>query len=234
MEDSIVGTYSRSNKSYSRRIGRALTSHQKQLVDYMPSEEELFSYINNIKEQTRVVLEIGFGNGDNLLKLANIDRDTIFIGCEPFINGVAKVLKTVCETKLDNIRIYPGDIKVLLDNIVNRRIFDQIYILFPDPWPKSKHNKRRLVTASFIESLLSFLKSFGQIILATDDVNYANYIAKELKKLPDLIIEQSVYENRFLKNKDMEMINNKFFLTKYAKRGISLGNDIYLFTLRIN
>jgi len=233
VDNDIATNRMRGNKSYARRIGRSLTTYQRQLADTVLSELDALYHLNNCKTFGKLALEIGFGNGSNLLKLAQTHKDVTFIGCEPFINGVAKLLKQIVEEGIKNIRIHADDIKILLAKIKRKKIFEDIYILFPDPWPKKRHDKRRLITQEFIELLISFLKDNGQISVATDDKGYASWIKKELGKSESSVtVEYKLVENSTIACGESSIICGKFFMTKYAKRGISNGQDIHVFFIR--
>lgn len=117
-------------------------------------------------------LEIGFGSGENLLRQAYFLKNQGFIGCDPFLNGNLKVLKSVNQDSLRNIMITNLDFKSLFLTIVNAFKFYKIFILFPDPWPKRRHNKRRLINFEFLEDLKKILMINGRVIISTDHSEY--------------------------------------------------------------
>src|SRR5690606_35153253 len=105
--------------------------------------------------------------------------DCIFIGCEPYINGVANLLKLIKDANLQNILIWPDDGRILLQHMP-ANILDRIYLLFPDPWPKKKHHKKRIVNQNWLNLCASKLKSTGDLAIATDHADYAKWITREL------------------------------------------------------
>ena len=153
-------------------------------------------------------LEIGFGDGGHLLHQAISNPQIGFIGCEPFINGTVKLLRGIEENKLNNIRIFPGDFRELIlsssgydpriqgvsDSIVSQTldprvkpeddkwvgIIDRVFILFPDPWPKKKQKKRRLVSKESLDLLARIMKQGAKLRIATDHEDYAKWIVREL------------------------------------------------------
>ena len=153
--------------------------------------------------------------GHNILALAIKNPNSIFVGIDPFINGVANLVHTCVEEKISNILLYPTPVEKFFQDFP-KIICDQIYILFPDPWPKKKHHKRRLVKANFIVAILDKLKTKGKIFFATDNQDYFEKVSIELKELisnkaPMKIIKK---EPKYLEN------------TKYFKRANKLGNKV--------
>lgn len=143
---------------------------------------------------TADILEIGFGAGEHLIELAITNPNKIIIGAEPFINGVASLLAKITDTnnnvlpEYKNIRIFPDDVRNLISRIKCR--VSQIYILHPDPWPKARHEKRRLLNSDFLKTLSSFISKDGKILIGTDHTDYYEWILDQASKT-NLIVEQS-------------------------------------------
>ena len=131
----------------------------------------------------KLALEIGFGGGEHLLAQAAHNPDTLFIGCEPYINGVAKCLAGIDEQKLKNIRLFTRDARELIEALPDACL-DAVFILFPDPWPKVRHNKRRLVNAETLSMLARTHKKGGRLLIATDHVDYSVWILELLQNNP--------------------------------------------------
>lgn len=142
-------------------------------------------------------LEIGFGGGEHLAALANDNPEVCFIGCDPFINGVASLLKAIDSFELTNIRIANADARNVLLWLPDSSL-ERIYILFPDPWPKQRHKKRRLIQMETVAQLARVLKSGSQLIIATDHVDYLEWIQEVFADQPwfrtDLQGRASIYE----------------------------------------
>ncbi len=160
--------------SFGRKIGKRLGQESKNLISNV-----LLNYQVDLPELMRstqkLYLEIGSGNGDYVVKYALNNQDTICIGCEPYLNGVANTMKKIIEHNITNIRIWSDDARILLDQLPNS-MFDCAYILFPDPWPKKKQHKRRLISKEFIEVLHNKLKPQAQLNIATDHEDYAKWV----------------------------------------------------------
>jgi tRNA (guanine-N7-)-methyltransferase len=120
-------------------------------------------------------LEIGFGYGEHLVGLAMRYPDVYFIGCEPFINGVATMLKQIDDNKVENIRIFHGDARLLIEKLPSASV-DRLFILFPDPWPKSKHHKKRIITKESLKDFARIIKIGGKLDIATDHAHYGKWI----------------------------------------------------------
>jgi tRNA (guanine-N7-)-methyltransferase len=116
-------------------------------------------------------IEIGFGGGEHLAHQAELHPDISFLGAEPFINGVAKLLALIEGKSLGNIRIHDGDARELLGKLANRS-FERIYLLYPDPWPKARHNRRRLVNPETLCQFHRILVPDGLFLFASDIGDY--------------------------------------------------------------
>jgi tRNA (guanine-N7-)-methyltransferase len=120
-----------------------------------------------------VWLEIGFGGGEHLAGQAARRPDVGFLGAEPFLEGVAKMLALVEEGELSNVRVRRGDARDLVGQLAPRSI-ECVFILFPDPWPKTRHRKRRLIQPDFVAELGRVMKPGARLRFATDWADYAN------------------------------------------------------------
>ncbi len=209
--------------SFARRIGRTLRFEQKNLVtDVLPkvqiSEETNFATL--AKGYESAILEIGFGNGEHLAKYASVNPNTICLGAEPYMNGVASLLKSIHEESLENIRIYNDDVRKLLSKFP-AKFFDKVFIICPDPWPKQKQKKRRLINSDFIKLLF---KNTKQIIIVTDHLDYAKWILKHAK-ISEIAPSSSELQ-------DYTRLPENWNYTKYQRRGIAHGSNIYYFDFK--
>jgi tRNA (guanine-N7-)-methyltransferase len=120
-------------------------------------------------------LEIGFGGGEHLAAQAAAHPDIGFLGVEPFVNGVAKLLRAVETLNLANVRILVDDARLLLDALPESSL-ERAFVLFPDPWPKARHHKRRIVNSRTLADLARCVRAGGELRLATDDPDYARWM----------------------------------------------------------
>jgi len=128
-----------------------------------------------------LVLEIGFGGGEHLVAQAAAHPSTRFIGVEPFLNGVASCLRHVEEANVANVRIHNGDARDVVARLPDASL-DLCYILFPDPWPKARHHKRRLIQPEFLGELARVLKPGAEMRFATDWANYAEWTLEHVSR----------------------------------------------------
>jgi len=129
-------------------------------------------------------LEIGFGGGEHLAWQASNNPDVGVIGCEPFMNGVVKLLGQIQGDDLGNIRLFRDDARMMVDSLPDASIA-RAFVLFPDPWPKSRHNKRRIVSAPVIAGLARVLVDNAELRIATDDPGYLEWIMWHMQQNAD-------------------------------------------------
>lgn len=131
-------------------------------------------------------LEIGFGGGEHLAALAEGHPEVGFLGCEPFLTGVAKLLAEIEARRLDNVRIVVDDARLLL-NALPEQTLERIFVLFPDPWPKARHHKRRIVNPKTVRDCARLLRPGGELRLATDDPGYARFMLEAVLGTPGFL-----------------------------------------------
>ena len=132
----------------------------------------------------QVWLEIGFGGGEHLAAQAAAHPDVGLIGAEPYINGVATLLSAVAREGLSNIRVLADDVRPLLARLQPASL-DRVFILFPDPWPKLRHQRRRIVNAEVLDRLAAAMAPGAELRLATDHMDYARWMMAQLARHPD-------------------------------------------------
>ena len=129
-------------------------------------------------------LEIGFGGGEHLLHQAETNPDTGLIGCEPFINGVAMALPKLAALGGARVRLHPGDARDLLDVIPDAAL-GRVYLLYPDPWPKKKHHRRRFVSAENLSALARVMRPGAELRIATDIEDYVRHTLEAAQASPE-------------------------------------------------
>jgi tRNA (guanine-N7-)-methyltransferase len=136
-----------------------------------------------------VWLEVGFGGGEHMVHQASRNPQAGIIGCEPYINGVAMLLGKIRRACVDNLRVYPGDVRDMFDVLPDASI-TKAFLLYPDPWPKARHHRRRFVTPEHLEPLARVLKPGAEFRVATD---IPDYVRQTLEEVPqagfDLLTE---------------------------------------------
>ena len=182
-------------RTFGRRHGKKLSLRQNWLIENL---------LPALKPGDGDILEIGFGAGEHVRTLAIANPDKIIIGAEPFMNGVASLLSAITDEKTNQvldeyrgIRIWPDDVRDFLRTRDYK--FDQIWVLHPDPWPKSRHEKRRLLSAEFLNTLSTHLSDNGEIIIGTDHWEYFDWILDQVKntELTATIADMEIIQTRY-------------------------------------
>lgn len=184
-------------KLYGRRRGKRLRPSQiARLKDDLPALEISASIQSNpdrafldcasiFDADAPVWLEIGFGSGEHLLYQAELHPDIGLIGCEPYLNGIASLLGKLRTSSARNVRIYPGDFRDVLD-VLPAGSVDRVFLLYPDPWPKRRHRKRRVVNSEYLDPLARTMRQGAELRLATDIESYAAQAIEKILPRGDL------------------------------------------------
>ncbi len=172
---------------YGRRKGPKLSARQEELrrtllgqLRFDPAEDAFGQFPNNVQE---LWLEVGFGAGEHLFELATKNPNVGLIGAEPYESGVAKLLSKLADTPLPNIRIYEGDGRDIIAALPAASL-SRFFLLFPDPWPKTRHHKRRFLQMDMLDELARVLKPGAELRFATDDKSYLAYALERLMAHP--------------------------------------------------
>ena len=206
--------------SFVRRKGRITKLQERNLnflKDYLIKDS---STLNDNRSFDKTALEIGFGNGEDFFSFAKEKNNTLFLASEVYKSGIGNLIGKIREHSLENICIYEGDIRDLIFEEEGFR-FDEVYIICPDPWPKDRHHKRRLLSRDFFERIQSCLKPNSFIFLSTDWENYAFKIQDVLRDFEDKFSIENVKQ---IPGRE---------LSKFQKKGIKEGRDIYTIKLSL-
>jgi len=211
-------------RSFVRRGGRITPSQRHALenlcskygIEYAPTIVDFSQYFARPAD---LILEIGFGNGESLLKMAIETPETDFIGIDVHPPGVGSLLAAIEKHSLTNLRIIYHDAVDVLTHMITDQSLSKVQIYFPDPWPKKRHHKRRLIQTSFVELLYRKLKPKGLLHLATDWEDYARQMMRILSSTKGL--SNADAEGGFYKNASAHRPETKFEL-----RGVRLGHQV--------
>ena len=176
---------------YGRRRGRPLRRHRRDLVAtllpeiavHLPDAGRLDPAALFEPPVDEIWLEVGFGAGEHLAEQARGNPRIGFIGCEPFINGIAGLLARIAAEGLANVRIYPDDARRLMAALPDASI-GRMFVLFPDPWPKARHHKRRFISRATLDGLARVLRDGAELRLATDHAEYCRWMLDCLQRHP--------------------------------------------------
>ena len=210
---------------YGRRKGRPLSASMKRLLDEaLP--KFAFDPARPIDEQfarkADCYLEIGFGGGEHLAGLAAAMPECDFIGAEPFINGVASLLRHIDEQQLGNIRIWPDDVRLITPSLGTSSLAGA-FIMFPDPWPKKRHAARRILQTALLDQLAVMIRPGGLLVLASDDPTAKSWLLQAANARDDFVWTARVPEDwrqrpvelpetRYMKKADRAERQSSWFL----------------------
>ena len=214
----------KSIRSFVKRSGRLTKSQKNALQDYSSNyildtnntNTDLKACFDS--DQHNLVIEIGFGDGAALIESALKYPDKNFIGIEVYDSGLGQCLNAINQHKIKNIRLIYGDAVEVLKQFITKKSVEKINILGPDPWPKKRHHKRRLINKRFLALLSKSLINKGIVNVSTDWEDYAQQIELTFKE-----------SNQFKEIKS-ELRNLK---TKFEKRGIKLGHKIFNYSYQL-
>lgn len=162
---------------YGRRKGKSLRRHHFALMEELLPRLRIDVSAPQVSGETW--MEIGFGGGEHLAHQAALHPHVQFIGAEPFINGVAKLLAEVEERQLSNVRVHSDDARYLLPALPDACLA-RVYLLYPDPWPKLRQNKRRFVNADNMAQIARLLPKNGLFLFASDIADYVDWTLREV------------------------------------------------------
>jgi len=206
-------------RSYGRKKGRAFGESKQRYLD-LASQKYCFDNTETYGSR-EPYLEIGFGSGEHMVGVAQANPECVVIGCEPYLDGVSKAVELAEKDSVDNIRIYIGDVRDIIHTIPDAALA-QVFILFPDPWPKKKHHKKRLVNHQTLDLLKPKMKVGAKLLLATDHVDYAAWML-------EVMAARSDFESTAISQADLHIPPSGWVNTKYELKAIAAGlNPVYL------
>mgnify|MGYP001303669982 CR=1 FL=1 len=210
------------NRIYGRTRGRS-----KNKINFEKYFEEVKNYnFIDINHEEKNILDIGTGNGETSIYLANKYKSSKIYTCDKYINGNINLIKKIKAQKINNIFIHHGSVWEILQKLEKKNYFEAVWVFFPDPWPKKKHNKRKLLNVNFFENIKHFLKPGAKIEITTDSIQYVQQILRCIY----IIKDQYYWENQF--NFYQNYADYQLPETKYYKKAIFTGNQPFFFKLK--
>ncbi len=212
--------------NYTNRLFGRTRGRSKKKINLENYYETVDKYrFQNFNEKSEYILDIGTGYGETSIFLAKQFPDKVVISCEKYIDGNIFLLKNIQKNHINNILLHNGNVYNIIE-ITNKKFFNLVWIFFPDPWPKNKHAKRRLVTSDFLIKLHKILKENSAIYIATDSTIYVRFILNSIYQCKDYFnwVNQSEINLSIKDYFDIE--------TKYYKKAINSQRKPSLFILR--
>ena len=180
--------------------------------------------IESLKRKKKIVLEVGFGGGENLLNMIASDEESYYIGCEPYLNGLTNFLVNLDTKYYEIVKVFKDDVRLLLHYVPNS-FFNNIFILFPDPWPKERHRKRKMINKENAKLIIDKLKNKGKVYLATDVEKYFFEMVEVFNKLKNVCIS----------NKDnFRLRPNLIVSTRYERKAIDKKKQPFFLVVKKN
>lgn len=220
-------THLRRIRSFVRRPGRLTPGQRRALDELLPRygvDEGITDLRTAFERELPLVVEIGCGNGEALAWMATREPEKNFVGIEVHEPGVGRLLNSIDEAGLSNVRVVMRDAVEVLAEQVRPASLDEVRIYFPDPWPKKRHHKRRLIQAGFLENLVESIASGGLLHLATDWQPYAEWMLEAITRVPELVLEGSPFVTRPAWRPQ----------THFERRGHKKGHEIVDILCRVN
>jgi tRNA (guanine-N7-)-methyltransferase len=214
---------------YGRAKGHKLRQGQAALVEAMlpavsvPSDGPLDT-ARLFGDDRPLELEIGFGGGEHLAGQAAMRPYHGFIGCEPFLNGVVGALNHIRDDGLGNVRLHMGDALDVLERLPDASL-DRVYLLHPDPWPKARHAKRRMVNDGPLDLIAAKLKPGCEFRLGTDDPTYCRWAMMVMNRRRDFAWQAKTVEDFLVRPADWPE-------TRYERKARRQGHEVWYFVFR--
>jgi tRNA (guanine-N7-)-methyltransferase len=210
-------------RSYVRRESRITPAQTRALTQLwphygIPPDDGILDWLAVFGRRAPLILEIGFGNGETLAASAAAHPENDYLGIEVHRPGMGSLLRRLEAEALDNVRMMLGDAKDILAMRIPETSLSAVQLFFPDPWPKKRHHKRRLVQTDFAALVASRLKPGGYWHLATDWPAYAEYMAEVLSRTAGLVEAGGAEQYR-------ELVAARRS-TRFEKRGRQLGHEV--------
>ncbi len=212
-------------RSFVIRAGRVTDAQQRAMTELWPVHGLDFDPLRQLalaavfRREAPRTLEIGFGNGENLATLAAAHRERDYLGIEVHRAGVGRLLQAARDAQLTNLRVISHDAVEVLEQSIAPDTLDEVLILFPDPWHKKRHHKRRIVQPAFVALLADRLRAGGRLSLATDWQPYAEWMLEVLGAEPAL--ENLAPDGRYVPRPGWRT------LTRFEARGERLGHGVH-------
>lgn len=220
----------RTIKSFVLRAGRLSPRQKLGLEQYLPQyqlqlTDAPWDWSTSFSRAADVVVEIGFGMGQTLITMAQEAPQYNFLGIEVHQAGIGNLAISLHEQQIENVRIAPYDAVEVLRRGIQERTVAGVNIFFPDPWPKARHHKRRLIQLDFVKLLVSRIRPGGYLHLATDWEDYAEQMLEVLAQNSDLVNLDP--NGEFISRPETRP------LTKFEQRGLKLGHKVWDLQFRV-
>ena len=212
---------------YQYRIyGRHKGRKKIQILNNAFYNNSLINIEKDIKKNKKIIIDVGSGSGENSIFLAKKYPNALIIACEPFVDGNINLCNQLFKLNIKNVKFYTKNVLKLFNQIKKNVYFSEVWILFPDPWPKKKHHKRRLLNYNFFKEVYLLIEKKGKIFIATDSKSYLKSILMNLYNI------QSTFEWLNQKPQNWSYIWNNLPDTKFFRKANSSQRSTFFIELR--
>ena len=208
------------HRLYGRAKGKALTAHQAELMERVYPGMEVH-LDDPLEGRDRVWMEIGFGAAHHLLDRARENPDVLLLGAEPFVNGVAKAVARAHEEGIENLRLWKHDARDVLSRLPDASL-ERLFVLYPDPWPKARHNKRRLIQDDTIAEFARVLAPGGTWRFVSDITDYVDWTLVRVARSPHFVWDPQSSEDFLNRPED-------WTITHFEKKALREGRTPHYF-----
>lgn len=213
-------------RTFGRAKGKPLSPAQAGLMRDVFPRFDVGPKIKNGENPFRNIdgplwLEIGFGGAEHLLWQAERNSGVTILGVEPFLNGVAKAVRGISDKDLKNLRLHRGDARDVLA-LLPDACLEKVFVLFPDPWPKARHHKRRIINAQFIEDLHRVIKPGGKFRFGSDIIHYVDWSLTRIKA-------HGGFEWEATRQSDWRVRPDDWPSTRYLEKALREGRSGHFF-----
>lgn len=221
-----MSPYLRQIRSFVRREGRMTNSQKLAIEKHWPVyglnfQPEKINLENLFGRHAKTIIDIGCGSGESTFHFARQHPENNYLAVEVHRPGIGGLLKQIADSGIQNIRVLNHDVTEILQFMILSQSIDQVFIFFPDPWPKKRHHKRRLINPKFLKLLGNCLKDNSRISIATDWEDYANHICTVMDTVPGYFNLSGT--NQFILRPHWRPI------TRFERRGLALNHQVYDF-----
>jgi tRNA (guanine-N7-)-methyltransferase len=213
-------TAARRRTLHGRRRGKKLRAGQQSLLDTLLPRVEIKLPSQKLVVDREVWFEVGFGSGEHLVWQAEQHPDVELMGCEPFINGVAKCLASIERTGVKNVRLFVDDARLLMAALPDNSL-SRVFVLFPDPWPKTRHHKRRFIQRATLDEFARLMIPGAELRLATDDPSYLAWMVEHA-------CAHEAFEWLAERPRDWRERSDDWPATRYERKMLAGRNPVFL------
>jgi len=205
--------------------GRNKGRKKNQLITNVVVKDYLLNLNKDIDKNNNIIVDVGSGSGESTIFLSKRNPNSLIIACDVFVDGNINLYNEIYKTKITNIKIFKNNINKLFDELKSKEYLNEIWILFPDPWPKKKHHKRRLINLNLLKKMHYLLKAEGKVFISTDSTPYLFSILSNIYYAKKIFKWEN--DKPYIWRYDLEILPE----TKYCKKAFKANKSPFFIKL---